>query len=221
MTNKKLCIVVPYRDRKEHLDKFLPAMEKFLDNQKLDWHIIIVEQNFDKSFNRAKLLNVGYAFTKGSYDNYCMHDVDMLPIEGQADYSYCDTPTHLATRASQFGYKLPYEGYFGGVTMFDKKSFEKINGYANEYWGWGAEDDDVLRRILTLKITANRKNNAYESLAHDPNFEPITHAENLKKLKANSEFNGTNYSEGLSNLEWDLDSEETIHKNTTLIKVKI
>ena len=42
--DEKLAIVVPYRNRKEHLDKFLPAMEScsFLDG--IDYEILIVEQ---------------------------------------------------------------------------------------------------------------------------------------------------------------------------------
>ena len=218
---KKLCIIVPYRDRKEHLDKFLPAMEKHLDGQKLDWSIVIVEQTFDKPFNRAKLLNVGYAYTKGKCDYYCMHDVDMLPVEGKADYSYCPQPTHLASMASQFGYKLPYEGYFGGVTMFDKESFEKINGYANEYWGWGAEDDDVLRRCATMKVSPARKKCVFESLEHGRNIIEDEYKKNLDKLGKNGEFDGKVFTEGLTNLEWTLLNKDTIHKNTTLIKVNI
>ena len=41
---------------------------------------------------------------------------------------------------------LSFDEYFGGVTMFSKTAFEKINGYSNLYWGWGFEDDDLLFR---------------------------------------------------------------------------
>jgi hypothetical protein len=56
---EKLAIVVPYRDREEHLKKFLPAMKKcdFLND--IDYEILIVEQEDGKPFNRGKLLNVG------------------------------------------------------------------------------------------------------------------------------------------------------------------
>ena len=99
----------------------------------IDYEILIVEQD-DNPFNRGKLLNVGAVESPDS-DYYAFHDVDMLPLE--SDYSFSEMPTHLASEAEQFGWRLPYEGYFGGVTMFDKENFFKINGYANEYWGWG------------------------------------------------------------------------------------
>ena len=30
---------------------------------------------------------------------------------------------------------------------FTKETFEKLNGYSNEYWGWGGEDDDLQVRL--------------------------------------------------------------------------
>jgi hypothetical protein len=37
---------------------------------------------------------------------------------------------------------------FGGVTAFSLADFVLANGYANIYWGWGNEDDDMYRRVL-------------------------------------------------------------------------
>jgi hypothetical protein len=64
----------------------------------------------------------------------------MLPID--VDYSYSDTPIHLATDT------IPFESYFGGITLFPSESFEKINGFSNLYWGWGFEDDDLRYRCI-------------------------------------------------------------------------
>ncbi|MFP6745147.1 MAG: galactosyltransferase-related protein [Alphaproteobacteria bacterium] len=35
------------------------------------------------------------------------------------------------------------ETFFGGVVMFRREDFEAVKGYSNDYWGWGAEDDDL------------------------------------------------------------------------------
>ena len=161
----KLLIGVPYRDREAHLKEFLPRMEIFLKKQEIEYDILIVEQTFDNSFNRAKLLNIAFDHTKGEYGWYCFHDVDMLPI--RANYGKCEVPTHLASEAQQFSYKMPYPYYFGGVTLFDPESFIKINGYSNEYWGWGAEDDDVYFRCAKLGEKTARRAGRYSSLDHE------------------------------------------------------
>lgn len=133
---KKLAIIVPYRNREEHLKQFVPYMENYLLDDlegESDYKIFIINQDDNKPFNRAKLLNIGFKESE-DFDYFAFHDIDMLPID--SDYTYVEEPTHLATEVEQFGFRLPYDGYFGGVTIFDKENFKKINGYANEYWGW-------------------------------------------------------------------------------------
>jgi hypothetical protein len=68
----------------------------------------------------------------------------MLPID--VDYSWSDVPIHMATDFIPNDTRTIFDEYFGGVTMFDIHSFQTINGYSNEYWGWGFEDDDLLYR---------------------------------------------------------------------------
>jgi len=203
--NKKLCIVVPYRDREQHLEQFIPRMKNFLDPTGIEYDILIVEQESGKAFNRAKLLNVGFDYTKGSYDYYVFHDVDMLPIE--ADYSYCDHPTHLAGKAEQFGWTLPYYSYFGGVTMFDTESFIKINGYANEYWGWGAEDDDIFNRCNHNKLKISRKECSYNSLAHSRNIVETEYNRNVEILNGWLDRAET---DGLNSLIYTLKEEQDL-----------
>ena len=178
---KKLAIVVPFRNREEHLSQFVPHMEKFLKDENIPFEILIIEQGDKKEFNRAKLLNIGYAEFP-DFDYYAFHDVDMLPID--SDYSYVKGPTHLASKAEQFDFKLPYDGYFGGVTLFDKGSFLKINGYSNEYWGWGAEDDDVLLRCSIMGIGTFRKDCKYRSLSHERKIDSVPYWTNVNRLRS-------------------------------------
>lgn len=208
---KKLCVVVPYRDRESHLEEFIPCITETLSNQKIDSTILIVEQAIGKPFNRAKLLNVGFDYTNGEYDYYCFHDIDMLPVE--SDYGYCSNPTHLASRAEQFEWKLPYTGYFGGVTIFDKESFLSINGYSNEYWGWGAEDDDVFNRCSAMDIKIYRKDCSFRSLHHTRNIVQDDYTKNLKKLQnfSNSLVEGS-FIEGLNTLQYEIVSEIQLEK---------
>lgn len=48
--------------------------------------------------------------------------------------------------ASPLFYSLPYPQYFGGVSALTPDQYMKINGFPNEYWGWGGEDDDIATR---------------------------------------------------------------------------
>ena len=45
-------------------------------------------------------------------------------------------------------YKLKYEEYFGGAVLFSKEQVEATNGYSNDYWDWGMEDDDLFWRCV-------------------------------------------------------------------------
>jgi predicted glycosyltransferase involved in capsule biosynthesis len=218
---EKLAVIVPYRNREEHLKSFIPHMEKTLVDEKIPFGIFIVEQADDKPFNRAKLLNVGFKECE-EYDYFAFHDVDMLPVD--SDYSFPDGPTHLSSEVEQFNWGLPYDGYFGGVTLFDKESFLKINGYSNEYWGWGAEDDDVIHRCMIKDIDTYRKQCRYRSLSHERNIGRLEYHQNLGKLYEfqNSETPESMLeSDGVSSLVYEKISEEDLSKKTKLIKVKI
>lgn len=39
--------------------------------------------------------------------------------------------------------RLPYKMYFGGVSALTPVQYLKMNGFPNNYWGWGGEDDDI------------------------------------------------------------------------------
>ena len=152
MTTKKhkLGVIVPYRNRYDHLLKFKRSISDYLELNDIDHVLIVVEQDDAKLFNRGKLLNVGFLrAVKEGCDYVVFHDVDMIPIK--VDYSYSDVPIHLATDLisgdKTFKRQL-FDSYFGGVTLFPITAFQLINGYSNDYWGWGFEDDDLFKRCI-------------------------------------------------------------------------
>jgi hypothetical protein len=179
-------VIVPYRDRAEHLERFAETMEQ------LRLSTYIIEQNNRKPFNRAKLLNVGAVIADGSpinYTHFIFHDVDMIPMEDH--YREACLPTaacHMATECSQFNYTMPYPDYFGGVTVFPKESFKAVNGYSNSYWGWGAEDDDIRERCLRSNVPIVRIACRFESLPHKHALtqaeNKVLHRKNVERLKA-------------------------------------
>lgn len=141
----KVGIIIPFRNRWEQLETFYKHTIPYLGGTGIQYRIITVEQDDAKEFNRGMLCNIGFKEAVKLHCDYVVfHDVDMLPID--VDYSYSDTPIHLASD------QLPFDTYFGGITLFPVESFKKINGFSNQYWGWGFEDDDLRRRCHIKKI---------------------------------------------------------------------
>jgi len=141
----KVGIIVPFRNRWEHYTIFKGHIEKYLLSKGYKYSLIIVEQDNASAFNRGKLCNIGFLEAKSQGCSHVVfHDIDILPIE--VDYSYSDHPIHLISE------DLPFDSYFGGVTLFPVDQFEQINGFSNLYWGWGFEDDDLRYRCIKNKL---------------------------------------------------------------------
>jgi len=157
--NKKLGVIVSYRNRVEHLKKFPDHLKNFLSKQGINNEILIVEQHDDKPFNKGRLFNIGAQLMFDNCDYFCFHDIDMFPEN--SSYAYINHPVLLANSVSQFDNSPSqptefwhyHSSYFGGVILFRKKDYIKINGFSNSYWHWGCEDDDLLIRCLLCGLT--------------------------------------------------------------------
>ena len=154
----KLGVCIPYRNRKEHLDRLIPHLSKELTKQGIEHTFYVGHQIDDKLFNRGAMKNIAahYAFEDGC-DYIAWHDVDMLVYnkdEEGVSYAYPEkTPIHIATKLSKYNYGLGYDQYFGGVVLFNKDQAYQTNGYSNEYWDWGQEDDDLFWRCYFEGMT--------------------------------------------------------------------
>ena len=164
----KLGICIPYRDRKEHIERLIPHLGKYLTDRGIDHTFYVGHQIDDKLFNRGAMKNIAahYAFEDGC-DYVAWHDVDMLVYNEDgidADYSYPEeNPLHIATMLSKYNYGLGYDQYFGGVVLFNKEQVERTNGYSNEYWDWGQEDDDLFWRAYFEKYTTGQTFKEYKN----------------------------------------------------------
>jgi len=150
---KKINIIVPVRNRKEELKEFIFNIDKIMKSNKVNYRIYIVEQSYNNSsFNRGKLINIGISQSlKHEFSNiYYITDVDIYPktyntfvmkyITGTIKHLYGNIDT------------------LGGVFIIDKNTYSKINGYSNNYWSWGLEDNDLFERAKNLNITLDRTN---------------------------------------------------------------
>jgi predicted glycosyltransferase involved in capsule biosynthesis len=218
-----LSIVVPYRQRESHLKKFVPHIKSFLNN-KINYKIFVIEQFNEKPFNRAKLLNVGFNVSKEENDYFCFHDIDMLPTHEDCDYSYFNGVCRLSHYVSQFNFIPRPENELGGVILVDKKSFVEVNGYSNNYWGWGVEDEDFATRCRLKNIPYKIRNGKYMSLFHKPNGDTYGDPVSLNTIK-NREYyknilENDLFSDGISNIQYTL-VEKREYNDYTLIKVDI
>tara|TARA_R100001443_G_scaffold4277_2_gene12666 strand:- start:58819 stop:60213 length:1395 start_codon:yes stop_codon:yes gene_type:complete len=211
-----MCVVVPYRNREHQVESFVSGISDHMNfyHPDIKYEIQIIEQYDDHEFNRAKLLNIGYDLNKHKNCYFCFHDIDLIPEGRSCDYSFPCTPTHLSAFCSQFNYKLPYAGIFGGVTLFDKFHFNLLNGYSNEYWGWGAEDDDMKKRIDSLGISWKRRDGRFASMHHDKASKK-SHSLNVEKLHSRYDFS----TDGLKNLNYTL-VERIENKSYVINRVK-
>lgn len=160
----KLGICIPYRNRKTHIDELIPRLSEYLNKFEIPHKFYVGHQVDEKLFNRGAMKNIAahYAFKDGC-DYIAWHDVDMVPNDESCDYSYPEkTPIHIATKLSKYGFKLGYEQYFGGVILFTKEQVIKTNGYSNEYWDWGQEDDDLFWRCYFEGLTTNKVFKKYD-----------------------------------------------------------
>ncbi|XP_064358151.1 beta-1,4-galactosyltransferase 1 isoform X2 [Dromaius novaehollandiae] len=147
---QKVAIIIPFRNREEHLKYWLYYLHPILQRQQLDYGVYVINQDGEEEFNRAKLLNIGFAEALKEYDYDCFvfSDVDLIPMDDRNIYKCYSQPRHLSVSMDKFGFRLPYNQYFGGVSALSKEQFTKINGFPNNYWGWGGEDDDIYNRLV-------------------------------------------------------------------------
>jgi hypothetical protein len=143
-------IIVPIRDREKELEEFIENILHIFGQNNINYRLYIIEQSDKKEFNRGKLLNIG--FLEASKDNFAQHyyisDIDIYPRTHDTFNLECvDGFTHL--------YGL--ENTLGGVFTVDKDSFKLVNGFSNEFYGWGLDDDLLLYRINTVGAKINKE----------------------------------------------------------------
>ncbi|CAF0977663.1 unnamed protein product [Brachionus calyciflorus] len=163
-----------------------------------------------------------------------MHDVDLIPesdfnIYGCGDDfvdNYNDdmprhlsltirkmNETHLENLNLNISYKPNlYELLVGGVLCIRPKLYNRINGFSNEYWNWGAEDDDLGIRMLIKNICVTRPDSIYA--LYKMSYHKKSEANPIRENLLFSTFNRMK-KDGLSNF-YRLDVESDQKKPSTL-----
>lgn len=210
-------IVVPYRDqpeqnRSDQLKKFCAFFDA------LGWPVLIVEQTPGKKFNRGALLNIGYDLADTDYIIY--HDVDLVPKKSLIPYyeAFPSSPIHLGKAITK--YDSP--SFLGAVVSVSKKDYKAVNGFPNNFWGWGGEDDAFRIRLhrANIQVLQPTMKSGYTEFPH-LDTRTKTEWKNMEKWEElKKEREGKNKS-GLSDLKYDILSEEDISPNILKVLVDI
>ncbi|XP_007487264.1 beta-1,4-galactosyltransferase 6 isoform X4 [Monodelphis domestica] len=197
----KVAVLIPFRNRHEHLPIFFLHLIPMLQKQRLEFAFYVIEQTGTQPFNRAMLFNVGFkeAMKDMVWDCIIFHDVDHLPENDRNYYGCGEMPRHFAAKLDKYMYILPYNEFFGGVSGLTVDQFKKINGFPNAFWGWGGEDDDLWNRVHYAGYNVTRPEGdlgKYKSIPHHHRGE-VQFLGRYKLLRYSRE---RQYVDGLNNL---------------------
>lgn len=180
----KYSIIIPYRNREEHLQVLLPRLQEFFKNE--SYEIIVSEQGNMDNFQISCVQNIAYNYAKG--DTVIFHQVDYVPSD-DVSYEVTDCPILPAKKGIFLdkdnittrdyldipgGYRNWHEEidprFYGGVICMKREHFEKINGFNPLYKGWGNEDEDLRERFVWADIPVKRNDvGTFYCLYHEDN----------------------------------------------------
>ena len=197
---KRLSIVVPYRDRAEQLQAFVPHMGAYFSRdlvaREIPVRILIVEQSEHHPFNSGMCKNAGFQLLADDTDYVAFHDVDYLPI--WADYT---PPTGLAGIVWYGAESRPIvpgrperavhnlDNFYGGAVLATRQDFSAVNGYPNSFWGWASDDVDLLNRFRAQGLPASRRRGTFSALDHVHGGYRVDGSKNEAASRNETEFN--------------------------------
>ena len=237
---KNISIITIFRNnatgtREKEKNIFLKIMPILLEKY-CNFKIYIIEQSDDgEQFNIGKLKNIGFEISSKdeNFDNYIFSDIDTIPDYELMEYFFIKMkyPISLACRGTRYAKRnLKINKIFLGALLgFDPLIFKKINGYPNNFWGWGGEDDSLMVRLIKnniKKVYYPKKGSIIDT--EEINFKQINvlnKLENTEKDQAKFEklyYDMNNYKKnGLSNLEYKILERKNIDTNIINIKVDL
>jgi hypothetical protein len=114
-------------------------------------------------FNKGRLYNMGFDYLmrdlQWEFNCVILHDVDLIPMNLNLDYACDDMPKHFSVSVRKFHEETlgpNYRFLTGGVLAIRPHHFIKTNGFSNEYFSWGGEDDDFTIRMIEKELCVKR-----------------------------------------------------------------
>lgn len=208
----KVAIIIPFRNRTSHLETLLYHLHPLLQRQQICYSIYVIEQYGEDIFNKGVLMNAGALESMIQHPDvecFIFHDVDLIPEDDRNLYNCpIESPRHMSHLVDKYQYKLPYKTLVGGVLAISKAHFQLINGYSNVYFGWGAEDDDMAKRIIAKNLHIERPRmgvGRYHMIKHDPREKSPKKIRKFLKSKAMKR----QHQDGLSSVRYEIIAWDT------------
>jgi hypothetical protein len=243
--SRAVVLLVPFREdpdgaRGPQLAAFLKHFEACSLHRMpgVQVHVFVAQQSDDgHRFNKGQLLNAGFelackSLKEGGADTtdalYIFHDVDMLPAD-EILPKYVEPMKQGSMRLVEAGWqRYNSEGCFGGVVIFSEADYRATNGFPNDFWGWGGEDNAQYARVRNANLEIERiSGGAYidlEQVDIDQKLENLGRfdgkcKEKWKKMKLDRE--GGWKRNGLSSLQYQLLEETSNTKNVTTVTIEL
>jgi hypothetical protein len=156
-----IAIIIPHQNNIQDLQKLISQFQsenmiKILKSNRMD--LFIIDQNNADKFNRGLLLNIGFliAMKNFSYDRYIFHDVNYIPDEELFNLYFKFINYNIHYVSPEFNNSPT--NFIGGVFAIKKEDFEKINGFPNNFFGQGVEDEAFYNRCAKSNLVIYRPN---------------------------------------------------------------
>ena len=161
---KNITIVVPVMDRAKEVAQLIKQLDVSMTEQKLYARIFVVEQvesylgipgHQGDAFNKGRLLNAAVdALGERAGSSILVHDADVWETcPGAVNYRACadgDGKVHQL-----YGYLPNSKTDFcmGGIWCIPPRTWRSVDGFSNEFPGWGQEDLDFGKRLVSHDVT--------------------------------------------------------------------
>jgi hypothetical protein len=138
----KLAVILPHKDRREFKEFQASYLPYYILNQGIDCKVFFCEQTGGGIFNKSKTLNFGFKFCMEDYnpDYVVVGDIDMVPMS--IDYRWGGIAEAWFVNA-------------GGLRIL-ASDFTRVNGYNNNFRGWGYEDSEFWFRLDCFGVKNRR-----------------------------------------------------------------
>ena len=157
-TASRLIVIVPFRGdtRGASVEGLCSRLPEHLEQHGIEFTMLLVNQVDLLPFNRGALVNAGFSaivqqrvkgikFHPESLTYIAVQDVDRFPW--QNNQSCAPDAAQYYSDPGPTPRVLHPTSYTGGVLLLRSTLFQALNGFSNQFWGWGHEDNELYLRM--------------------------------------------------------------------------